>query len=95
MAVQACIKSGTNYCDITGEPQFIRKNIEDLHSAAVSSGCKIVHCCGFDSLPSEMACLLAADHLAQLGAKVGRSEYLVIKMFGMHQPANMCVFGYV
>lgn len=52
--VKACAETGTDYCDLTGEPQWIRLMIERYQSAAVASGARIVHCCGFDSIPSDL-----------------------------------------
>ena len=52
--VQACVRSGTDYCDLTGEVQWIRKMVERYEEEAKSSGARIVHCCGFDSIPSDM-----------------------------------------
>ena len=52
--VAACIAAGTHYCDLTGEPQFIRRMIDAHHDDAVAAGVRIVHCCGFDSIPSDI-----------------------------------------
>jgi len=52
--VRACVRTGTDYCDLTGEVQWIRKMIERYEEEAKSSGARIVHCCGFDSIPSDM-----------------------------------------
>lgn len=52
--VTACVEAGTDYVDLTGEPQFIRKNIDLHHTRAKETGARIVHCCGFDSIPSEL-----------------------------------------
>ncbi|HBX41895.1 MAG TPA: saccharopine dehydrogenase, partial [Marinobacter adhaerens] len=52
--VQACVRSGTDYCDLTGEVQWIRKMVERYEAEAKTSGARIVHCCGFDSIPSDM-----------------------------------------
>lgn len=52
--VKVCAETGTDYCDLTGEVQWIRKMIERYEAAAVASGARIVHCCGFDSIPSDM-----------------------------------------
>ncbi len=52
--VQACVTAGTDYCDLTGEIAFVRE-MRDLHAdAAEASGARIVHCCGFDSIPSDL-----------------------------------------
>ena len=52
--VEACTAQGTHYCDITGEPQWIRKMIDAHEQKAQDSGARIVHCCGFDSIPSDL-----------------------------------------
>lgn len=52
--IQACVTNGTDYCDLTGETQWIKKMIEKYESQAQQSGARIVHCCGFDSIPSDM-----------------------------------------
>ena len=52
--IKACIKTGTNYCDITGETQWIRKIIDKYHNSAVEKKIKIINSCGFDSIPSDM-----------------------------------------
>lgn len=52
--VAACAKSGTHYCDLTGEPQWIAQMLAKYESAAQESGARIVHCCGFDSIPSDL-----------------------------------------
>jgi short subunit dehydrogenase-like uncharacterized protein len=51
--VKACAETGTDYCDLTGEVQWIRRMIERYDGAAKASGARIVHCCGFDSIPSD------------------------------------------
>lgn len=52
--VRVCATSGTDYCDLTGEPQWIRKMQLRHEADAISSGARIVHCCGFDSIPSDL-----------------------------------------
>jgi short subunit dehydrogenase-like uncharacterized protein len=56
--VQACAEAGADYADLTGEVLFIRDSIDRCHDAAASSGARIVHCCGFDSVPSDLGVLL-------------------------------------
>ncbi|MEI7885956.1 MAG: saccharopine dehydrogenase [Actinomycetes bacterium] len=52
--IAAVAAAGTDYCDLTGEPQWMRAMI-DAHSAtAALSGARIVHACGFDSIPSDL-----------------------------------------
>ena len=52
--VEVCIKSQIHYCDLAGEVQWINKMINRHHEAAKVNGSKIVHACGFDSIPSDM-----------------------------------------
>lgn len=52
--VKACAETGTDYCDLTGEPHWIRRMIDRYESTARATGARIVHCCGFDSLPSDL-----------------------------------------
>lgn len=52
--VQACVNNGTDYCDLTGENQWIKQMITKYEAQAQQSGARIVHCCGFDSVPSDM-----------------------------------------
>jgi len=52
--VEACVAHGTHYCDLAGEVQFMRKMIDRFQSDAEKSGARIVHSCGFDSIPSDI-----------------------------------------
>jgi len=52
--VKVCAETGTDYCDLTGEVQWIHRMIEAHEETARSSGARIVHCCGFDSIPSDL-----------------------------------------
>jgi short subunit dehydrogenase-like uncharacterized protein len=52
--IKVCVESGTDYCDLTGETQWIKRMIEKYESAAQKTGARVVHCCGFDSVPSDM-----------------------------------------
>ena len=66
--VKACAEAGTHYADLTGEVLFMRESIDRHHDAAVASGARIVHACGFDSIPSDIGTLAlheAAGELAE------------------------------
>lgn len=52
--VKCCAEIGTDYCDLTGEVQWIAQMIRTHEPAARRSGARIVHCCGFDSIPSDL-----------------------------------------
>ena len=52
--VAACADNGTDYCDLAGEVQWIRKMIDTHQERAQETGARIVHCCGFDSIPMDI-----------------------------------------
>lgn len=52
--VAACVAHQTHYCDLAGEVPWMRQMIDQHHEAAKANGTKIVHTCGFDSIPSDM-----------------------------------------
>lgn len=56
--VEACIAAGTDYCDLTGEINWIRETIDRYHNEAVAAGTRIVHSCGFDSVPADLGTML-------------------------------------
>nr|WP_120492601.1 saccharopine dehydrogenase NADP-binding domain-containing protein [Corynebacterium lactis] len=52
--VAECAKAGTHYVDLTGEVLFAHDSIERNHAVAQETGAKIIHSCGFDSIPSDV-----------------------------------------
>ena len=52
--VAAAATAGTDYVDLTGEPEFVDRMWLEHHDAAVASGARLVHCCGFDSIPADL-----------------------------------------
>jgi short subunit dehydrogenase-like uncharacterized protein len=52
--VRACAAAGVDYCDLSGEPLWIRRMIDLYEAQAQASGARLVPCCGFDSIPSDM-----------------------------------------
>ncbi|MCA9960712.1 MAG: saccharopine dehydrogenase NADP-binding domain-containing protein [Anaerolineales bacterium] len=60
--VAACAEQGVDYCDLTGEVPWIRQNIDSFHEQAVQTGARIVHCCGFDSIPSDLGTLMMQEY---------------------------------
>ncbi|HTM86000.1 MAG TPA: saccharopine dehydrogenase NADP-binding domain-containing protein [Mycobacterium sp.] len=53
--VAACAAAGTDYVDLTGEANFVRDSIDLHHKQAVDTRARIVHACGFDSIPSDLS----------------------------------------
>jgi short subunit dehydrogenase-like uncharacterized protein len=66
--VEACATAGTDYADLTGEVLFMRDSIDRFHDVAAASGARIVHACGFDSIPSDLGVLLTAEQARADGA---------------------------
>ncbi len=80
--VEACANAGVHYCDLTGETQFIRKSIDRAHAAAIESGARIVHCCGFDSIPSDLGTFMLAAHFAAKGDRLAEAHLRVKRATG-------------
>lgn len=81
--VAACVENGTHYCDLAGEAQFMRKMIDKHEEAAKKSGARIVHACGFDSVPSDIGVYyLQQQAKEQLGGPCSRVTMRVRAMKG-------------
>ncbi len=65
--VAACAEAGTDYVDITGEPMFVDQMYVAHHADAQKSGARIVHCCGFDSIPHDLGAYYTVKELAAKG----------------------------
>jgi short subunit dehydrogenase-like uncharacterized protein len=63
--VAACATAGTDYVDLTGEPEFVDRMYLDNHAKAVASGARLVHCCGFDSVPHDLGAWFAVKQLPE------------------------------
>ncbi|UQU61932.1 saccharopine dehydrogenase NADP-binding domain-containing protein [Couchioplanes caeruleus] len=66
--VHACAATSTDYVDLTGEVLFVRTSIDDNHDLARSTGARIVHSCGFDSIPSDIGVHVLHGRAAADGA---------------------------
>ena len=66
--VAACASAGTHYADLTGEILFVRDSIASAQSDAERSGARIVHSCGYDSIPSDIGVLVLHDRAKSDGA---------------------------
>jgi short subunit dehydrogenase-like uncharacterized protein len=67
---ESCVRCGTHYVDITGEPAFVRKLVETLHDKAVANEVLLLPCSGFDSVPSDVANAYAFELAAEAKEKV-------------------------
>ena len=63
--VAACAAAGTDYVDLTGEPEFVDRMYLGYHEQAVQSGARIVHSCGFDSIPYDLGTLFTVQQLPE------------------------------
>lgn len=75
--VESCINNGTNYCDLTGEVPWVRRNMMRLHEQAKENNVKIVHCCGFDSVPFDLGVHMLAKSQEELGREIRQVETLM------------------
>ncbi|HEX4605260.1 MAG TPA: saccharopine dehydrogenase NADP-binding domain-containing protein [Candidatus Angelobacter sp.] len=67
--VDACVRYQTHYVDITGETFWVRDLIDRYHDRAAADGTRIIPCCGFDSVPSDLGTYLVARQIQKsLGA---------------------------
>jgi short subunit dehydrogenase-like uncharacterized protein len=63
--VAACAAAGTDYVDLTGEPEFVDQMWLDHHEQAQQSGARLVHSCGFDSIPYDLGALFTVQQLPE------------------------------
>eukprot|EP01034_Spumella_vulgaris_P022746 gene22746-28904_t len=66
--VDACVESNTHYCDLTGEAPWIRSVIDDHEIEAQARKLKIVNCCGFDCIPSDLGAQMIVEEIQKRGA---------------------------
>lgn len=81
--VKVCAETGTDYCDLTGEVQWIKRMIDAHEATAKASGARIVHCCGFDSIPSDLGVhFLQRAAIAKFGQPAQRVKLRIKAMKG-------------
>lgn len=81
--VEACVMQGTHYCDLAGEVQWMRKMIDRFQADAEQSGARIVHSCGFDSIPSDIGSWFLQEAAQRLhGVPCAEVKLLVKAMKG-------------
>ena len=59
--IEACVAGGAHYADLSGEIPFVRRIIDDFDARAADAGVKVIQVCGFESLPPDLAVLLAME----------------------------------
>lgn len=81
--VAACADQGTHYCDLTGEVHWMRRMIDAHEARARETGARLVHACGFDSIPSDLGCFfLQREAQARYGQPCGSVKLFVTRMKG-------------
>lgn len=76
--VAACVHHGTHYCDLTGEVPWMRRMIDQHHRRARETGARIVHTCGFDSIPSDLGVwFLQREMVGRFGVPADRVKLRV------------------
>lgn len=63
--VAACAAAGTDYVDLTGEPEFVDRMYLEHHAEAERTGARLVHCCGFDSVPHDLGAYFTVRQLPE------------------------------
>jgi len=63
--VKACAEHGTDYTDLTGEPEFVDRMYCKYHAIAEGNGARIVHACGFDSIPHDLGARFTVEQLPE------------------------------
>jgi len=83
LLVKFCAETGTHYTDLTGEVHWMRRMIDQHHVEAQNSGARIVHTCGFDSIPSDLGVLLLQRAMFEKHGVYSRNvKYRVVKASG-------------
>jgi short subunit dehydrogenase-like uncharacterized protein len=81
--VAACAAAGTDYADLTGETMFVRESIDAYHKQAADNGARIVHACGFDSIPSDLTVYALFQQARKDGTgELGETNFVLRAMAG-------------
>ena len=88
--VEACARTGTSYCDLTGEASWHATMFNLFEVAARDSGARVVHQAGFDSVPSDVGVHLAARSFREkFGRDAAKVEMFVTLRGGGVQGGTM------
>ncbi|XP_072974281.1 probable mitochondrial saccharopine dehydrogenase-like oxidoreductase At5g39410 [Typha angustifolia] len=96
--VAACVESGADYLDISGEPEFMERMEAEYHEKAVKTGSLVVSACGFDSVPAELGVLFNSRKWEGVGVVNRMEAYLsleserrIVGNFGTYESAVLGV----
>jgi short subunit dehydrogenase-like uncharacterized protein len=92
--VAACAAAGTDYVDLTGEPEFVDRMWLAYHEKAVESGARIVHSCGFDSIPYDLGVQFTVEQMPE-GAPISVEGFMRVHatISGGTYQSSIEVFG--
>ncbi len=79
--VAACVANQTDYCDLAGEVQWMRRMIDQHHETAKANGTKIVHTCGFDSIPSDMGVYYVQQEAKNISGNYAKDIKMRVRAF--------------
>ena len=82
LLAELCAELGIDYVDLCGETPFIRRAVDELNEKAKQTGSRLVHACGFDSIPSDLGTLLLATELNKRGYRLGSVQTTVRRLRG-------------
>ena len=77
--IEACVAAGTHYADLTGEVLFMREAIDRFDASAAAAGARVVHGCGFDSIPSDLGVLALHEAISADGSGELEDTTLVVR----------------
>lgn len=77
LVIKACAESGTDYLDLTGENEFVDRMYPKYDMVARSTKCRLIHACGFDSVPHDLGVLFAVQQLSEQCDDLMRKDVVV------------------
>ncbi|HEY9311535.1 saccharopine dehydrogenase NADP-binding domain-containing protein [Williamsia sp.] len=80
-ALASAVNSGTDYVDLTGEVPFVRMSIDKFGDQASANGARIVHSCGFDSVPSDLGAYLLHKKISADGEGTMGDTTMIVRSF--------------
>lgn len=75
--IKACAEKGTDYLDLTGENEFVDRMYPKYDMVARSTKCRLIHACGFDSVPHDLGVLFAVQQLSEQAGELIRQDVTV------------------
>ncbi|MEM9403270.1 MAG: saccharopine dehydrogenase NADP-binding domain-containing protein [Pseudomonadota bacterium] len=77
--LEACVEAGTDYCDLCAEVQWLRRMMDKHQARARETGARLLHCCGYDSIPSDIGTWFLQNHAKKRFGEYCSSVTMVVK----------------